>query len=46
MIKQNFLLGLNRITLWTLFILVVLGGGAVVFMCGIILTHMIASGLY
>lgn len=46
MIKQNFLISLNRITLWTLFILVVLGAGAVVFMCGIILTHMIASGLY
>jgi len=46
MIKQNFLISLNRITLWTLFILVVLGGGAVVFMFGIILTHTIASGLY
>ena len=46
MIKQNFLISLNRITLWTLFILVVLGGGAVVFMFGIILTKMIASGLY
>lgn len=46
MIKQNFLISLNRITLWTLFILVVLGGGAVVIMFGIILTHMIASGLY
>ena len=43
MIKQNLMLRLNKITQRTILILLILGGGAVAFAFGIILTHMIAS---
>lgn len=44
MMNQNFIYKLNRITQWSLLLLVVFGGGALVFILGIILVYLIASG--
>jgi hypothetical protein len=43
--KQDYIKRINMITQWTLLVLIIFGGGAVVFILGIILTYMIASGV-
>jgi hypothetical protein len=44
MVSQDFIYKLDRITQWSLLILVVFGGGAVVFILAIILVYLFASG--
>jgi hypothetical protein len=44
MMNENFIYKLNRITQWSLLLLVIFGGGAVVFILGIVLVYLIVSG--